>query len=59
VERICEDALARLEHARNQFQRREGPNPRRTLRRARRAARRAIRDWRALTRTQLALSTAS
>jgi stearoyl-CoA desaturase (delta-9 desaturase) len=59
VERMCEDALERLARARTEFQRREGPNPRRSLRTARRAARRALRDWRSMTRDQLALSTAS
>jgi len=59
VERICEDALGRLEAARTGLQKGEGPNPRRALRSARRSARRAIRDWRALTRTQLELSAAS
>jgi stearoyl-CoA desaturase (delta-9 desaturase) len=59
VERLVEDALGHLEHARTSFQKREGPRPRRTLWAARRAARRAIRDWRAVTRNQLALSATS
>ena len=57
MERLCEDALERLKHARTTLN--AGQAPRRALWRARRAAKRALRDWKTMTRYQLGSVTAA